>query len=100
VQSKKKSRLVPSPPATLLLRRKGTPSCFDFGMHQKLLYPEFFCHNCSEWDTCSSLRLFGKTRQKQKKGLNIMVCSASLPCTANHMSFTFPTPKENVASKV
>ncbi len=44
--------------------------------------------------------IFGKTRKKQKKGPDIMVRPASLPCTANHISFTFPTQKVNIAGKV
>jgi hypothetical protein len=38
----KKVRHLPSPPQTRLLRRKGTPTCCNFGKDRQLLYPEYF----------------------------------------------------------
>lgn len=79
----RKVRILPSPPTTRMLRRKGTPTCSNYGSNRQLLYPEyFFCHNCEEWDTCSTL------------GIKKYKCRpASLPCTAKHSSFVFPSTK-------
>jgi hypothetical protein len=45
------------------------------------LYPEyFFCHNCTEWETHSLLGMKGKGSHP-----------SSLPCTANHTSYIFPS---------
>jgi hypothetical protein len=79
----KKVRILPSPPTTRILRRKGTPTCSNFGLNRNLLYPEyFFCHNCVQWDTNS---LLGIKKSKFHP--------AHLPCTANHTSFVFPSTK-------
>lgn len=84
----KKLRLLPSPPMTRMLRRKGSPTCSIFGLNRGLLYPDyFFCHNCDEWDTDSILGI------KKKKS-----CPAYLRCTANHTSFCFPKDKMEVSN--
>jgi hypothetical protein len=83
--SKKVCRL-PSPPHTRVLQRKVTPTCCNFGKDLQALYPEyFFCHNCAEWETHATLGVKFKAS-----------CPASLPCTANHTSFIFPSTKMSI----
>jgi hypothetical protein len=82
----KKVRRLPSPPHTRVLRRKGTPTCCNFGKDHQALYPEyFFCHNCAEWETHATVGVKFKAS-----------CPAFLPCTANHTSFIFPSTKMSI----
>jgi hypothetical protein len=81
--SSRRTRLLPSPPTTRILRRKGTPTCCTFGRNRSSLYPGFFfCHNCSEWDVRSQL----PCRKVDSRPLK-------LRCTANHTSFMFPSDR-------
>ncbi len=83
-----KLRLLSSPPQTRILRRKVTPTCCNFGKHRKALYPEyFFGHNCTDWETHAALGVKVKGSRP-----------ASLPCTANHTSFIFPSTKMSIYS--